>query len=134
MTDDIEQRLRDTADACVKAYLNWSKNKKDPEIREQLQDTIHEIRKVSARLEIEIAISEREEMAARPIPIPPHRATRKGGQSDDLPDDAGNRNFDDAGDPGQPRNNSSNAVRNGMKRRPHGGHHHRAGGGGNRDE
>ena len=130
--DDIEQRLRDTADACIKAYLSWNANKKDPEVRENLQDTIHEIRRVSARLEIEIAISEREEMAARPIPIPPHRATRKGGgQQDDLPDDAGNRNSDDD-DSGQP-NMRSNAVRNGMKRRPHGGGHRR-GGGVNRSE
>ena len=89
--DEIEQRLRDVSEACVKAYLNWQSKKRDPESREMLQDAIHEIRKVSARLEIEIAVSERDEMASRPIPIPPHRATRKGSQGeDDEGDNAGN--------------------------------------------
>jgi hypothetical protein len=88
--DEIETRLRDVSDACVKAYLNWQGKKRDPESREALQDTIHELRKVSARLEIEIAVSERDEMASRPIPIPPHRATRKGAQGDDEGDNAGN--------------------------------------------
>lgn len=91
--DDIEKRLRDVADNCVKAYLQWHTAKKDAESREVLQDAIHELRKVSARLEIEIAVSERDEMALRPIPIPPHRATRKRqGEDDDNGDNAGNFN------------------------------------------
>ncbi len=91
--DDIEKRLRDVADNCVKAYLQWHTAKKDAESREVLQDAIHELRKVSARLEIEIAVSERDEMALRPIPIPPHRATRKRqGEDDENGDNAGNFN------------------------------------------
>ncbi len=86
--DEVEKRLREISDACVKAYLEWHSKKKDAESREALQDAIHELRKVSARLEIEIAVSERDEMQSRPIPIPPHRATRKGGQDED--DNAGN--------------------------------------------
>jgi hypothetical protein len=88
--DEVEKRLREVSDVCVKAYLEWHSKKKDAESREALQDAIHELRKVSARLEIEIAVSERDEMQSRPIPIPPHRATRKGGQDDDEGDNAGN--------------------------------------------
>ena len=89
--DDIEKRLREVADNCVNAYLQWNTAKKDAESREVLQDAIHELRKVSARLEIEIAVSERDEMAMRPIPIPPHRATRKRqNEDDDNGDNAGN--------------------------------------------
>lgn len=88
--DEVEKRLREVSDACVKAYLEWHTRKKDAESREALQDAIHELRKVSARLEIEIAVSERDEMQSRPIPIPPHRATRKGGQDDDNGDNTGN--------------------------------------------
>ena len=89
--DEIEKRLREVADNCIKAYLDWHSAKKDAESRETLQDAIHELRKVSARLEIEIAVSERDEMALRPIPIPPHRATRKRqGEEEDNGDNAGN--------------------------------------------
>lgn len=89
--DEVEKRLREVSDTCVKAYLEWHHKKKDAESREALQDAIHELRKVSARLEIEIAVSERDEMQSRPIPIPPHRATRKGGQEDeDSGDTPGN--------------------------------------------
>ena len=90
--DEIERRLREVSDTCVKAYLDWQASKKDLGSREVLQDAIHELRKVSARLEIEIAVSEREEMQSRPIPIPPHRATRKGGvpEDDENSDSTGN--------------------------------------------
>lgn len=89
--DDIEKRLREVADNCVNAYLQWNTAKRDAESREVLQDAIHELRKVSARLEIEIAVSERDEMAQRPIPIPPHRATRKRqNEDDDHGNSAGN--------------------------------------------
>ena len=71
--DEIETRLKESADACVKAYQNWSSQKKNFEAREKLQEATHELRKVAARLEIEIAVSERDEMTQRPIPIPPHR-------------------------------------------------------------
>lgn len=120
--DEIEQRLRDVSDSCVKAYLAWAGNKKDAELREELQDTIHELRKVSARLEIEIAVSERGEMVSRPISTPPHRSTRKRGDEDG---DNGNGNGNGNGNsPGNSSGNESgnndrqNAVRQGMRRRP----------------
>jgi hypothetical protein len=40
-------------------------------------EAVHELRKVAARLEIEMAISERNEVASKPIPIPSHRANKK---------------------------------------------------------
>jgi len=125
--DDIEKRLREVSDTCVKSYLEWAAKKKDLDARETLQDAIHELRKVSARLEIEIAVSEREDMVARPIPIPPHRSTRKRGDDEDSNgNNTGNFNDDDGGPQGTPRQ-ASGSVRHGMRRRPQGG----GGGGGN---
>ncbi|MCC6598123.1 MAG: hypothetical protein IT559_04990 [Alphaproteobacteria bacterium] len=74
--DEIEQRLRESADHCFKCYEAWRKNEKDAPIREALQDAVHELRKVASRVEIELAVSERKEMAQRPIAIPPHRDAR----------------------------------------------------------
>lgn len=75
--DEIETRLKEAADDCIKAYESWSTQKKNPEAREKLQEATHELRKVAARLEIEIAVSERDDMAQRPIPIPPHRSSNR---------------------------------------------------------
>jgi len=52
------------------------------ETRESLLEAVHELRKVAARMEIEIAVSERDQMTQKPIPIPPHRSSRKRGQSE----------------------------------------------------
>ena len=75
--DEIETRLKEAAEDCIKAYENWSTQKKNQEARERLQEATHELRKVGARLEIEIAVSERDDMAQRPIPIPPHRSSNR---------------------------------------------------------
>lgn len=74
--DEIEQRLRDSADRCFTCYEAWRGNEKDAGAREALQDAVHELRKVASRVEIELAVSERKEMAQRPIAIPPHRDAR----------------------------------------------------------
>lgn len=125
--DEIEKRLRDVADACIKAFGEWHKSKKDAAAREALQDAIHEMRKVAARLEIEIAVSERDEMASRPIPIPPHRATRKGASQDD---DEGGDNMGNFAEGAQP-SGGSGAARHGLRRRSQ---HHGGGGGGRKAE
>jgi len=88
--DEIQQRLRTTADACIAAYEAWSGAKKDGAVRESLMEAVHELRKVAARVEIEMAVSERDEMASRPIPIPPHRASRKQGGDFGADDNIGN--------------------------------------------
>lgn len=81
--DEIGQRLRECADNCVAAYETWADARKDADIRERLQEAVHELRKVSARLEIEMAVSEREE-AQKPLPIPPHRSARRREQPRDA--------------------------------------------------
>lgn len=81
--DDIQKRLKETSETCIASFEKWNANKKDRAAAEGLQEAIHELRKVSSRLEIELAISERDEMALKPIPIPPHRASRKGPQGAD---------------------------------------------------
>ena len=116
--DEIETRLRDVSDTCLKAYQSWLAAKKDPESREVLQDAIHELRKVSARLEIEIAVSEREEMVQRPIPIPPHRATRKRQNEEDEGDSFGNQGEGPDGNGPQPAHGGG--QRNVLRRRSHG--------------
>lgn len=77
MAEDIRDRLKNASEECLKCYEAWSGNDKDDKAREALQDAIHELRKVSSRLEIELAISERDQMAQKPIPIPPHRDAKK---------------------------------------------------------
>jgi hypothetical protein len=123
--DEVEKRLKETGEACIKFYEAWRANQKDGAAREALQEAIHEIRKVASRVEIELAISERDEMAQKPIPIPPHRdATRR---SADENDNAGNILEDHSQpQPQMSRPHSSNQQR----RRPHHGGGKRTGGGG----
>lgn len=78
--EDIEKRLRESTDACIKSFENWIKQAKNLESRESLMETMHEVRKVISRVEIEIAISERDRLGSRPLPIPPHRSSRKQGE------------------------------------------------------
>ncbi len=125
--EEIEQRLKETTQACIKSFENWVKQSKNLESREELMEAMHEVRKVVARVEIEIAISERDRLGSRPIPIPPHRSSLKGQNGEDG-EDAG---FD-MNDHQQPRHQNE-----GGGRRPHGQnrprrpmHNNRSGGGG----
>lgn len=90
--DAIDARLKETSQQCLKAFEVWNQNKKDSAARNALQESVHELRKVASRLEIEVAISERDEMGQKPIPIPPHRdAKRRGkGPTSEDDDNAGN--------------------------------------------
>lgn len=76
---EIKDRLKNTSEACLKAYESWDADQKSTSAREALQESIHELRKVTSRLEIELAISERDQNAQKQIPIPPHRAARNKG-------------------------------------------------------
>ncbi len=78
MEDDIQTRLKETSQNCLDAYLSWNEKKQDPKAQELLHAAIHELRKVSSRLEIELAISEREKITSKPIPIPAHRSNSQG--------------------------------------------------------
>lgn len=88
--EDIEKRLKEATDACLAAHSEWNSDQKDGSKRESLMEAVHEIRKVSARLEIMIAISERDQMASKPIPIPAHKSQHKRVNSDDDAANDGN--------------------------------------------
>lgn len=123
--DEIERRLRETSENCLTAYAEWSKARRDFKSREAMAEAVHELRKVSARLEIELAASEREELSQRPIPIPPHRSSQKKSQDEgNLPSfiTRGNQAEEDFGD------ENDNYGNGGPSRQSHGGG---GGGGGN---
>ena len=82
--DELTTRLKNTSDECLKSYELWSQDKKKSDAREPLQDAVHELRKVAARLEIELAVSERDENG-KPMPIPGHRSNSRGQQSKRKP-------------------------------------------------
>ena len=81
--DEIQTRLKETSEACMKAYEAWVDKKKDSKAQEDLGNAIHELRKVSSRLEIELAISERDQVTSKPLPIPEHRSNTKKPQGGD---------------------------------------------------
>lgn len=85
---EIKKRLQENTENCLKSYEAWDGDKKSSDKREQLQEAIHELRKVASRLEIEIAVSERANMSEKPLPIPPHRSSSKakGAVESILPD------------------------------------------------
>ena len=88
MPDEIKKRLQECADGCIKSFEAWRGNEKDQIARESLQEAIHELRKVAARLEIELASSTRDQMAQKPIPIPSHRNSQgRGGTEPILSED-----------------------------------------------
>lgn len=89
MDDDIQTRLKETSQTCLDAYGAWEGKKKDTKAQEELHAAIHELRKVSSRLEIELAISERDQITSKPIPIPSHRSNSKGDSSSILDGDSG---------------------------------------------
>ncbi len=109
MSDEIKERLKETADNCVKSYEAWNKDKKDKGARSALQDAVHEIRKVASRLEIELATSERDQMTSNPIPVPPHRDARGRHQKPD--------NGPEGEEKGDNKGNMSEKVSQGMKPR-----------------
>jgi hypothetical protein len=84
----MKERLQDTSSDCLKKLEAWEADKKSSSIREDLQEAVHELRKVASRVEIEIAISERGNMSDKPLPIPSHRSTTKakGAVESILPD------------------------------------------------
>lgn len=120
--EDIAKRLRDATDSCLVSYGLWSDDRKNSGVREKLMEAVHELRKVAARLEIDMAVSERDEMASKPLPIPPHRSSSKRPQERHEDDDnSGNRapggNGGNGG--GMASNNLSRSMR--RPRRPGGG-------------
>lgn len=90
---EVKDRLKEATKECLDKYEAWDSNKKDSSLREQLQETIHELRKVASRVEIDIAVSERDNMSDKPLPIPPHRSQSKAkGTVESILPDNGNTN------------------------------------------
>jgi hypothetical protein len=73
--DAVEARLRDSARGCLVAYRSWRQGPGEATIQ-NLNDAVHELRRVLARIEIDMSASRRDEQAVRPIPVPAHRAAR----------------------------------------------------------
>ena len=123
MSAEIKERLKTTSEVCLKCYEAWDGNDKDGKAREALQEAIHELRKVASRLEIDLAISERDQMAQKPIPIPPHRDSRGGknrggggrGGNDDYDDNSGNN-----GNSGNNHNNNNSGPKVEIQKKPRG--------------
>ncbi|MFA5592409.1 MAG: hypothetical protein WC989_03750 [Micavibrio sp.] len=116
--DEIEQRLRESTATFIKNFEGWAKDQTSADLREGLMDSMHEVRRVLARVEIEIAISERDRMGSRQLPIPPHRSQKKrggeGGGDDAGSGDDGGFNMlesDGAEQPRQPRRVQSRGGR-----------------------
>jgi len=86
--DDIKERLKTCSEACFTTFEAWDA-KKEAKTREDLQEAIHDLRKVASRLEIEITLSERQKRSDNPIPIPSHRSNSKskGAVESILPDE-----------------------------------------------
>ncbi|MAZ75748.1 MAG: hypothetical protein CMH31_00415 [Micavibrio sp.] len=72
-------RIQETGAACIAAYEAWNSEQKNVDNREALQETLHELRKAVARIEIEIATSERDAGSSKKIPVPTHRSQSKSG-------------------------------------------------------
>ena len=85
---EANDRLKEASEICIKSYEAWEDNQKESKTRESLQESIHELRKVVSRVEIEIAMSERDKTNSKPLPIPSHRSQSKkeGGHESILPD------------------------------------------------
>lgn len=96
--EEIEQRLKESTEAFIKNFENWVKQGKNLESREILMEAMHEVRKVVSRVEIEIAISERDRLGSRPLPIPSHRSQRRSNSESGDSDDVNFNSADDSDD------------------------------------
>lgn len=100
--DETGKRLHDAAEKCIKSHEAWQQDKKDQVARESLNESLHELRRATAALEIDMIREERLSGVSRPMPTPGHRSMRKpyhddnSGQGDDI----GNRGFDEDSDRG----------------------------------
>lgn len=131
MSDEIKERLQATGAQCLSAYEAWAKDQKDEKAREDLQESIHELRKVTSRLEIELAISERDQMGQKKLPIPPHRAARKKGQQEIEEAQGGNGNGPDNDDSSGNSDNGGPKKEVKVQRRGRSGGGRKSAGGGN---
>lgn len=98
--EDTAKRLQETTETCFNALEAWTSDKKSGPNKENLNDSLHELRKVLARIEIDMALSESKGSGGK-IPIPSHRANQK---HQHETDDNGNGNGDNNNRPRRKRN------------------------------
>ncbi len=72
--ENTAQRLQETAAKCLSSLDAWNKDLKDTDAREGLLEAVHELRKVTSRLEIDIAMNDRKVVNAKPLPVPTHKS------------------------------------------------------------
>ena len=72
--EETAMRLQETAAKCLSSLDAWNKDLKNVEARENLLDAVHELRKVTSRLEIDIAMNDRKATNSKPMPIPEHKS------------------------------------------------------------
>lgn len=107
--EDVKKRLQETSQNCLQAYDVWCEKKTSQTARESMLAAIHELRKVASRLEIDLAVSERNDMGSKPLPIPAHRAAL---DSSDYDDDEGHGNKQDGSGPAGGSNKPPRRRRN----------------------
>ncbi|WP_041785121.1 hypothetical protein [Rhodospirillum centenum] len=73
-SEPADTRMATAAQTCAELYRTWKANPADAGIQ-GLDDALHELRRVIARMEIEMSASRREEQ--RPIPIPSYRTNQQ---------------------------------------------------------
>ena len=73
-SENTAQRLQEAAAKCLSTLDTWNKDLSNNDAREALLETVHELRKVTSRLEIDIAMNDRKALNAKPIPVPEHKS------------------------------------------------------------
>lgn len=85
-----QQKTTDRLKLCFetldKSYVAWDDDKKDQLTRNELQKSLQEMRRVLARMEIELARSESDNRVRKAMPVPEHRSHKKGGRSTSRPE------------------------------------------------
>ena len=121
--DEVSKRLHDAAEKCIKSYEAWQADKKDTPARESLNESLHELRRATAALEIDMIREERMAGGVRPMPTPGHRSSvRRDEDFGNANDDIGNRGNSEEGHSG-----SSSGERSDRGPRRHSGGGHRSG-------
>lgn len=86
------ERFANRSENFFKAYEAWEQEQLCSEKRDVLRKALHSMRKVLARVEIEMALSESKERAKNPMPIPTHRTkNKKDGTPLEISDDVKKR-------------------------------------------
>ncbi|HAU28854.1 MAG TPA: hypothetical protein DCW68_01930 [Rhodospirillaceae bacterium] len=77
---DTATRLSLSTQNLMQSYDAWAENMENMENMRSLSDAMRNLRRVTSRIEIEMAamaVAEPDEDAMRPIPVPLHRAARQ---------------------------------------------------------